>query len=251
MDFLLKLCLVIFLLFDVICLKTPTFKLCRFIIHKIVLNKIQQLLPEPKGVFFLVKGYFIKYNFVLPNDISHSSYTYQKLFRGIYGYTQNVTKSGGKVYKYHRKGVLSDIPFIKAGKNSVIIPQKSFASLDVFFKTGKNPSHVWRVKGEWKATFYMDEKDVDDSLAIKAIKEHISRIFIKDENSFLPNPKSILEKKANNEMVSDETLASVIVESEKIVNSEWFKFLYQKDEELKEFYNSFKNLKSSLEKPVM
>lgn len=201
-------------------------------------------------MFHLVKGYFIKYNFVLPDNVSHSSYTYQKLFRAIYGYTQNVTKSNGKVYKYHRKGVLSDIPFIKAGKNAVIIPEKSFNSLDVFFKTGKNPSHVWRVKGDWKATFYMDEKEVSDLDAINAIKKHISRIFIKDENAFLPNPKKILEKKANNEPISDEVLFSVINEAQKITNNEWFKVLYQIDEELKDFYNDLKSLKS-IQKPVM
>ena len=31
-----------------------------------------------------------------------------------------------------------------------------------FFKTGKNPAHAWKFKGDWKAVYYMNEKDVDE-----------------------------------------------------------------------------------------
>jgi len=124
-----------------------------------------------------MKGYFIQYKFIVPESTKHSSYTYQKLFRALYGYTQNVTKSNGKTYHYLRKGILSDFPYIRPGKNCVIIPPKSFNSLDTFFKTGKNPSHYWRVKGDWKAVFYLDEKSLDENQVINAIKNQIKRAF--------------------------------------------------------------------------
>lgn len=63
-----------------------------------------------------VRGYFIQYRFILPDSIKHSSYTYQKLFRAIYGYTQAVHKGSGKNYQYHRQGILSNYPFIRPGK---------------------------------------------------------------------------------------------------------------------------------------
>lgn len=192
----------------------------------------------------LVKGYFIKYNFILPQETKHSSYTYQKLFRAIYGYTQNVTKSNGKTYRYYRKGVLSDIPFIKTGKNSVIIPPKSFGSLDTFFKTGKNPTHFWRVKGNWKATFYMDEKELDEIQVISAIKEHISRSFQgTTEDVVIPDINVVAGKHLAGEQVPQEKIKAAVDEAEKIVSTQWFKDVYSKDLDLKKFHENFRALK--------
>src|SRR4030042_1173873 len=84
-----------------------------------------------------VKGYFIQYKFIIPENMKHSSYTYQKLFRALYGYTQAVFKSNGKTYHYHRAGVLSATPYLRPGKNCVIIPPGKFQHLLDFFKTGR------------------------------------------------------------------------------------------------------------------
>ena len=89
-----------------------------------------------------VDAYFIQYKFIVPKSLSHSSYTYQKLFRALYGYTQAVYKSSGKTYKYHRKGVLSDVPFLRPTKNTVIIPVSALQKLLNFFNTGENLSLI-------------------------------------------------------------------------------------------------------------
>ena len=126
----------------------------------------------------VLRGYFIQYKFIVPESIKHSSYTYQKLFRALYGYTQNVTKSNGKSYKYHRRGVLSSTPYIRPGKNCVIIPPGTFNSLIDFFKTGKNPSHYWQGKGDWKAVYYMDEKNLTEDDVRAALEEQLDRTYI-------------------------------------------------------------------------
>src|SRR3989344_3839606 len=153
----------------------------------------------------MYKGHFIKYNFIIPETTKHSSYTYQKLFRALYGYTQNVTKSNGKTYKYHRKGILSDIPYIRPGKNCVIIPPKSFAPLETFFKTGKNPTHYWKTKGNWKAVFYFEEKDLEENSVITALKELTERLFQKGyDDVTVPDLNTLAEKLSKGEQPSAE-----------------------------------------------
>ena len=129
-----------------------------------------------------VKGYFIQYKFIIPENMKHSSYTYQKLFRALYGYTQSVFKSNGKIYHYHRPGVLSSTPYLRPGKNCVIIPPGNFQKLLEFFKTGRNPAHVWKGKGDWKAVYYMNEKTVDEKNAVTAIESLLERYYVNTES---------------------------------------------------------------------
>jgi len=193
----------------------------------------------------VLKGYFIQYKFIIPENTKHSSYTYQKLFRALYGYMQNVTKSNGRTYHYHRKGILSEIPYIRPGKNCVIIPPKSFAQLDTFFKTGKNPTHYWRTKGNWKAVFYMDEKDLDDSQVILAVKEQIARLFQNNHEEVpVPDIRMLSEKATLGEQLSAEKVKLAVCEAEKVVSGPWFKDIYSRDPELKKFYESYKALKA-------
>ncbi len=192
----------------------------------------------------LVKGFYIKYNFILADNVKYSSYTYQKLFRAIYGYTQNVTKANGKTYRYHRKGVLSDVPYIKTGKNSVIIPPKALNSLDNFFKTGKNPAHYWQAKGNWKATFYMDEKELGESQVVAAIKSHISRAFqTMSGDVFVPDITVLAGKAKAGEVVPEEHIKISLEEAEKIISNPWFKDVYSKDPDLKKFFENYKFFK--------
>tara|TARA_Y100000310_G_scaffold343077_2_gene449072 strand:+ start:17681 stop:18277 length:597 start_codon:yes stop_codon:yes gene_type:complete len=190
----------------------------------------------------LLKGYFVQYKFIIPEATKHSSYTYQKLFRALYGYTQNVTKANGKTYHYHRKGILSEIPYIRPGKNCVIIPPKSFSSLDSFFKTGKNPSHYWRVKGDWKAVFYLDEKNLDEKQVVTALKDQIKRGFQGDDQAVL-DLTFLADKVKNNEPISKDKINLALNEAEPIISNPWFKEVYQKDPGLKQFFDAYRALK--------
>ena len=196
----------------------------------------------------MVKGFFIQYKFILPETIKHSSYTYQKLFRAIYGYTQNVTKSNGKRYTYHRKGVLSDYPHSRPGKNCVIISKNAFNDLTTFFKTGKNPAHFWKVKGDWKAVYYMDEKNLNTEDAVKALEDTLDRVYVEaegGEHANLDGELTLLtDLKKNNKTPDPAYLKKVLSEAEKIVQHEWFKDCHTSSEKLSSFYKKYKAVKA-------
>ncbi len=177
-----------------------------------------------------VDGYFIQYKFILPETVSHSSYSYQKLFRALYGYTQAVYKSNGKNYKYHRKGVLSDYPFLRAGKNCVIISKDAFQDLIVFFKTGKNPAHNWETKGNWKAVYYMDEKAIPEQRAMKALERLIDRAEMSKGASITEELKRIGSGSLNNDYKS-----LVLNRAKEITNHPWFSTCVEFSPQLKEF----------------
>ena len=192
-----------------------------------------------------VRGYFIQYKFILPENIKHSSYTYQKLFRALYGYTQAVFKSNGKVYHYHRNGILSDVPYLRPGKNCVIIPPGKFQGLIDFFKTGRNPAHQWRGKGSWKAVYYMNEKDVDELKVTEALVTLLTRLQVTSGTS-----KSLALDEAIHFAVSgggktakSGESAALISMAQPIVDSEWFKSVYSRSEALKSFYTDYRTLK--------
>ena len=189
-----------------------------------------------------IRGYFVQYRFIIPDSIKHSSYTYQKLFRAIYGYTQAVYKTSGKNYHYHRNGILSTFPYIRPGKNCVIIPPGAFQSLQEFFKTGHNPTHNWQQKGEWKCTYFLNEKDIQEKEVILALENLLSRKFIEGEEGlvkFSSEMKRIVEKGANSTYK-----ASFVKEAQSIVDLDWFKQVYQQSPVLLEFYELYKKLKN-------
>ena len=194
-----------------------------------------------------VRSYFIQYKFILPDTIKHSSYTYQKLFRALYGYTQAVYKSNGKVYHYHRNGVLSDTPFLRPGKNCVIIPTQSLQKLVDFFKTGRNPTHRWRGKGDWKAVYYMNEKDVEEKKIAEAISSLLTRFQISgvsDKPLSIKEAVEYLSSKGTTKTKGDlnETLLAQV---KPIVDSDWFKAAAPVSKELKDFYSSYKSLREN------
>ena len=194
-----------------------------------------------------LKGYFIQYKFILPEHIKHSSYTYQKLFRALYGYTQNVTKSTGKAYKYHREGVLSKSPYLRPGKNCVIIPHNTFNPLISFFKTGKNPTHYWRGKGDWKAVYYMDEKDLNEADVLSALESQIDRTYITTSTDS-PQQLSealdlILNRIKDSTKIDSAYLTATLSDAEKVVSGQWFKEIYKKSPKLTSFYAKYKQVK--------
>jgi len=180
-----------------------------------------------------IKGYFVQYKFIFPEVIKHSSYTYQKLFRAIYGYTQVVFKSNGKRYKYHRQGVLSDVPYIRSGKNCVVIPQTALQKLTNFFRTGANPTHKWHVKGNWKAVYYVGEKELNPT-TIKDSLEKVERMYVSEGKSLLDELK-----RAESEEVSESYAKHLLVESEKIIKQPWFNIIYSTSQTLKDFKTQY------------
>jgi len=190
-----------------------------------------------------VKAYFVQYRFILPDSIKHSSYTYQKLFRAIYGYTQAVFKSNGKTYHYHRAGILSAYPYIRPGKNCVIIPQGAFQTLQEFFKTGHNPTHSWQTKGDWKCTYFLNEKDIEDKQIVASLEELLSRKFVEGQEGLM---KLVSEMKRVVEKESDPAYKSVLLkEAQAIAELEWFKQTYTQSASLQEFYDLYRNLKGT------
>jgi hypothetical protein len=194
----------------------------------------------------LLKGYFIQYKFIIPESVKHSSYTYQKLFRALYGYTQVVNKSNGRSYKYHRRGVLSDVPYIRPGKNCVIIPPEIFQKLIEFFKTGKNPTHRWKGKGDWKAVYYMDEKEVGFEKIVSAFEELLDRAYVlttsQEHERLAAEVEAMLDKGKEN--VDPSYKSVLLAECQKIIDFEWFKEAVKKSEKLSKFYESARQLKA-------
>jgi len=168
----------------------------------------------------MVKTYFIQYKFITPKNTKFPSYSYQKLFRSIYGYTQNITKSSGKVYKYYRTGVLSYYPYIKQGKNAVTIPTQALNPLINFFKTGKNPAHRWREKGDWNALYYLSEKNIKPEDLVNYVENHLKNHQINfNENIFR------LEELLNKDLSKD--LNSIVLEDlSKLTLNNWFDSTY-------------------------
>lgn len=195
-----------------------------------------------------VLGYFIKYEFHLPKEVKHSSYNYQKLFRAIYGYTQNVSKGKGKVYRYYRKGVLSDVPYVKSGKNSIIIPPFAFSSFITFLKTGKNPTHYWRSKGDWKATYSLYEESLPEKEVVAALEALAERLYLTSDDG-LGDVKlkdrldMVITKKAESGKPGKILVSDALKSLGVLVNNDWFKACYKSSPSLSALYSKYLSLK--------
>jgi hypothetical protein len=190
----------------------------------------------------VLKGYFVQYKFYLPARIKHSSYSYQKLFRAIYGYTQSVNKASGKTYKYHRPGILSFSPYINTGKNSVIIPEEDLPKLLDFFKTGANPTHRWQTKGEWKVTYFINETNVKPNAAVSSLEELIDRAYIK-QNKTKVNIFDAMKYAVNSiDKIEANQLQNILSEAKKIVSRPWFNECLTLSNKLQEFKDLYLNL---------
>ena len=190
----------------------------------------------------LIKSYFIQYHFIIPSTIKYSSYTYQKLFRAIYGYTQAVYKSSGKNYHYHRPGILSNYPYLRPGKNCVIIPQVAFQSLQEFFKTGHNPTHNWGTKGDWKCTYFLNEKDVPEKDILIALENLLARKYVEGNEG--PAKLAYELQRVADKGADDNYKALLLKEAQRILDLEWFKQTYQLSPQLLDFHNLCKRLRS-------
>lgn len=190
-----------------------------------------------------IRSILLKYKFSFIENTKHSSYLYQKVFRSIYGYTQNVTKRNNKVYSYFRNGILSNIPYIKTSKNSVILPLGCDIELIEYFETGKNPTHNWRSKGEWKVEYTKDFIDIDIETITKAIEDLLDKYkVINDENKevkLADEIKLILLK----ENLNQTYVSSIYNTMKKIIDLNWFNETHKQSTELSKFYENYNKLK--------
>jgi len=192
---------------------------------------------------------YIKYKFKFNDNIKHSSYLYQKIFRSIYGYTQNVTKKDKKVYLYHREGVLEGIPYIRPGKNSIIVPINTEHKIINFFNTGKSPTHHFKERGEWSIEYNIDKIELNDIEIIKIIDPFISsQIIISidgkntkllDELNRIINDKDYLSKfkKTNKD--------NLISKVNNILEINWISKSKESSEKVKELMNLFNKVKET------
>ncbi len=151
-----------------------------------------------------------------------SSYVYQRFFRAIYGYTQVVSKSNGKRYVYHRPGVLTNIPYVKAGKNAVILPPSGTKPLLDFLKTGKNPAHQFSQLGApWSelVRYSMEGTYVDPNTASSAVLSALSRIHVPFGGGEAPADE-LLRRVS---LLSPEDLYSLYYSIRPVIGSEWWR----------------------------
>lgn len=71
-----------------------------------------------------------------------SNYDRNKFFRELYGWKQTIPKEK-KTYEYHREGLLDEMPHMKVGQSSFIVPADNFDRLMEFFDE-------WHNKVMWK-----------------------------------------------------------------------------------------------------
>ena len=68
-------------------------------------------------------------------------------------------------------------------KISITLAKIFFQSLQDFFKTGRNPTHNWTEKGDWKCTYFLNDKDLPEEFsALKEKAENFTKEDVK-ENS--------------------------------------------------------------------
>jgi len=184
----------------------------------------------------------IKYKFTFDGEIKFTSYNYQKIFRSIYGYQQNVTKKSRKVYVYIRPGVLSRIPHIRCGRGSVILPLCCENELINYFNTGNNPTHNWKLKHFWKINYKIDTISIDKNSAITAILDLVNKKTIVSDNKF-QSVFEVLESLASNINVDTLKRENInITLAKNIINTNWFQEVYINSEELNSFYRNYQKI---------
>lgn len=193
-----------------------------------------------------IKSNYIKYKFIFKDNINRTSYLYQKVFRSIYGYQQNVSKKNNKPYFYIRKGILTDIPHYKPGRNSIILPLGYETNLINYFNTGINPTHNWKDKGDWRVEYTLNEVEVDVNNIIKILEDFIDKYKLINFNNKEVNLVSEIQFIVENNFNDKNYINLIYKISDKIVSCEWFKECKDLSEKLTLFYNNFEKIKSKI-----
>lgn len=194
-----------------------------------------------------IKAVYLKYKFIFKDDINRSSYLYQKVFRSIYGYQQNVTKKNNKSYLYIRKGILTDIPHYKPGRNSVMIPKGYEDKIIDYFNTGINPAHNWKSKEDWQVKYTIDEVDVDINNLVKICEEFIFNYKIININNKEVNLYNEIDYMIENNFTDKNYLSNLLKIIEKIISFQWFKETKDLSEKLTHFYSNYQKLKLKIQ----
>ncbi len=189
---------------------------------------------------------YLKYKFIFEDNIKHSSYLYQKVFRSIYGYHQNVTKKNNKVYIYFRKGVISDIPYIRPGKNSIILPVGQEQKLIDFFETGINPTHKWKDKGNWKVNTEINNIEIDAKSITLSLEKYINNIDIISNDNTIININTSLNSILKDNNINIKYTSYLLQKINEIINLEWFLKSKKYSVELSNFYNNYLLLKQKI-----
>lgn len=155
-----------------------------------------------------------------------SSYIYQRFFRAIYGYKQVVSKANGRRYVYHRPGVLSNCPFIKAGKTTVIIPDTALQPLLNFLKTGKNPAHRFSFVSSWSEIikYSIAETYVEPETAADAVYNALERIRVQLIGGST-SAKDLLDRV---DALAPDALYSLYYAIKCVIGSSWFSAFQEK-----------------------
>lgn len=189
---------------------------------------------------------YITYKFIFNNNINKSSYTYQKLFRSIYGYNQSIYKRNSKKYIYFREGVISSIPYIKSGKNSVILPIDYEHKLIDYFNTGNNPAHKWKIKGDWDVSYAINDIHIDLFNISVAMEKFIRnyKIFSNDFKSYNYiefELKKFFESNLNNYQYKEYLISNL----KYLFDFEWIYKSINYSEYIKNIYNKYLLLKEN------
>ncbi len=162
-------------------------------------------------------AYRVRY--VFKTTKGRTSYEYQRFFRAIYGYTQVVAKANGKKYTYRREGVLTAYPYVKEGKSVVVIPENALTALVDFFKTRRNPAHVFEYVGEWRVSYSIEETYVPTNAVIDAILRALDRIYVPTGDG--EAPASTLLRSVR--QLDNNTAAQLVSRLSGILESSWYK----------------------------
>ena len=103
-------------------------------------------------------------------------------------------------------------------------------------------THYWKEKGDWKAVYYMDEKELTNIDIIKAFSSLLNRKYIRvnDEYGLLKDQLKIFAKSENPNEIAIKLLLEEIVP---IINNEWFKQVYKESDILNDFYSDYLSIK--------
>ena len=176
------------------------------------------------------KGYSITYS--IKWQSKKSAYLYQRFFRAIYGYVQVVSKSNGRRYVYNRQGVLTNYPFIKAGRTTVIVPDVAFQPIITFLKTGKNPAHQFSFVSNWTeiVKYSIEETVVDADAAGHAVLSAINRVHVHLVGGDSPAQKLLQSL----DVLDPEQIYALYYSLKNIIDSGWFPALQTVDPQIYE-----------------
>ncbi len=77
-----------------------------------------------------------------------------RFFKALYGWEQRIPAEK-KTYVYHREGLLDDMPHMKVGQSSFIVPDADFNKVVSFFEQ-------WSNKIIWKTFKVMMDDEIEE-----------------------------------------------------------------------------------------